>query len=87
MSDAELERLKQEAADLRVLARELSARLAEAVAALPLDAALALSRGGASGDAAAFRLENWRETIEMTPADVRAEMDLLWKRLPARESP
>ncbi len=87
MSDGESERLAREAAELRALVRELSARLADAVAALPLDAALALSRGGASGEAAAFRLENWHETIEMTPADVRTEMDLLWKRLPPRESP
>ncbi len=88
MSDsAELESLRKEAAELRALARELSARLAGAVAALPLDAALALARGTGAGADAPFRLESWRETIEVTPADVRAEMDLLWKRLPPRESP
>lgn len=84
---AEIERLRREAAELRALARELSARLSSAVAALPLDAALALARGGEAAGTDAFHLENWNETIEITPADVRAELELLWKRLPPRESP
>ncbi|MGZ5429684.1 MAG: hypothetical protein ACXWFS_11805 [Thermoanaerobaculia bacterium] len=82
---AELERLRKEAAELRALVRDLSARQAAAVSALPLEAALALARGGEAGAGPAFRLENWNETIEMTRADVLSEMALLWKRLPTRE--
>ena len=33
-----------------------------------------------------FRLTEWHETIEVTRADIAAEMDLLWKRVPPRES-
>lgn len=87
MSDAgELERLRKEAAELRALVRDLSARQAAAVSALPLEAALALARGGDASLEPPFRLEHWRETIEMTRADVASEMALLWKRLPPRES-
>ncbi len=87
MSDAdELERLMKEAAELRALVRELSARQAAAVSALPLEAALALAKGGEAGLEPPFALENWNETIEMTPADVASEMALLWKRLPPREN-
>lgn len=86
MSDAdELERLRKEAAELRALVRELSARQAAAVATLPLSSALALARGGDAGADAPFTLELWNETIEMTRADVAPEMALLWRRLPARE--
>jgi hypothetical protein len=87
VSDAdERERLRREAADLRALVRALSARLAAAVADLPLDAALALAKGGDAGPEAPFRLEHWHETIAMTRAEVAPEMALLWKRLPPRES-
>lgn len=88
MSDAgEMERLRREAAELRALVRELSARQAAAVSALPLEVALALAKGGEAGLEPPFRLEHWNETIEMTRADVASEMALLWKRLPPRESP
>jgi hypothetical protein len=87
VSDAEeLERLRKEAAALRDLVRELSAALARTVTALPPHAALALAKGGDAGLEPPFRLEHWNETIEMTRADVAPEMELLWKRLPPRES-
>ena len=87
MSDAgEADRLRNEAAELRALVRELSARLAAAVAALPLEAALALAEGGDAVPEPPFRLEHWDETIAMTRAEVAPEMALLWKRLPPRES-
>ena len=87
MSDAgEMERLRREAAELRALVRELSARQAAAVSALPLEVALALAKGGEAGLEPPFRLEHWNETIEMTRADVASEMALLWRRLPPRES-
>jgi len=82
--DGELERLRREAAELRALVRELSARQAAAVSALPLEAALALAKGGEAGLDPPFRLEHWNETIEMTRADVASEMALLWRRLPPR---
>ena len=83
--EGELERLRKEAAELRALVRELSARQAAAVATLPLAAALALAKGGDAGADAPFPLEPWNETIEMTRADVAPEMALLWRRLPPRE--
>lgn len=87
MSDAEeLDRLREEAAALRALVRELSALQTAAVAALPLETALALAKGGAAGLEPPFRLEHWDETIAMTRADVAPEMALLWKRLPPREN-
>jgi hypothetical protein len=87
VSDAgEMERLRREAAELRALVRELSARQAAAVSALPLEVALALAKGGEAGLEPPFRLEHWNETIEMTRADVASEMALLWRRLPPRES-
>jgi anti-sigma factor ChrR (cupin superfamily) len=87
VSDAgELERLRKEAAELRALVRELSARQAAAVSALPLDAALALAKGGEAGLEPPFRLEHGNETIEMSRADVASEMALLWRRLPPRET-
>jgi hypothetical protein len=82
----ELERLRREAAELRALARELSATLAQAVAALPLDAALALARGEGAGSEPPLGLEHWTESIEVTRADVAPEMNLLWKRLSPRET-
>ena len=86
VSDAdELERLRKEAAELRALVREMSARQAAAVSMLPLSAALALAKGGDAGADAPYPLEPWNETIEMTRADVAPEMALLWRRLPARE--
>jgi hypothetical protein len=84
--DGELERLRKEAAELRALVRELSARQAAAVSTLPLEAALALARGGDAAAEPPFRLENWNETIEMTRADVLSEMALVWRRIPPRES-
>ncbi len=88
MSDeAELERLRKEAVELRDLVRALSAALARAAAALPPEAALALARGGDAGAEPPFRLEHWDETTEMARADVAPELALLWKRLPPRESP
>lgn len=85
MTESDVERLRHEAAELRALVRDLSARLTAAVGALPLDAALSLARGGEPGAEPPFRLEGWNETIDMTPADVAPEMELLWKRLPPRE--
>jgi hypothetical protein len=81
----ELERLRKEAADLRALVRELSARQAAAVAALPLEAALALAKGGDAGADAPYPLGHWNETIEMTRANVAPDLALLWRRLPPRE--
>jgi hypothetical protein len=78
--------LRRETEELRALVRELSAKLAALMAVLPLDAALALARGEETGADGPFRLTDWRETIELTRADVAAEMELLWKRLPPRES-
>lgn len=87
MSDAaEIERLRREAAELRDLVRELSAALARAAAVLPPDIALALAEGREAGLDPPLGLEGWRETIETTRADVAAEMELLWRRLPPRES-
>ena len=83
--EGELERLRKEAAELRALVREMSARQAAAVSMLPLSAALALAKGGDAGADAPYPLEPWNETIEMTRADVAPEMALLWRRLPARE--
>lgn len=83
--ETELERLRKEAADLRALVRQLSARQVAAVSTLPLAEALALAKGEDAGAAPAFALESWNETIEMTPADVASEMALLWRRLPPRE--
>jgi hypothetical protein len=81
----ELERLRLEAAELRSLVRELSARQAAAVSTLPLDVALAFARGGDAGAGPPLALEPWTETIEMTRVDVAPELELLWKRLPPRE--
>ena len=81
--------LEREVLELRALVRALSERLAAAVDVLPRDAALALARGeNAEGGAGGppFRLTEWHETIEVTRADIAAEMDLLWKRMPPRES-
>jgi hypothetical protein len=88
-ADGSLAPLEREVLELRALVRALSVRLAAAVAVLPRDAALALARGGnAEGGAGGppFRLTEWHETIEVTRADIGAEMDLLWKRMPPRES-
>jgi hypothetical protein len=87
VSGDELERLRREAAELRELVRALSARMEQVVAALPLDAALALARGDAADADPPLSLGPWRESIEMTRADVFTELDLLWKRVPPRESP
>jgi hypothetical protein len=81
----ELERLRKEAAELRALVRELSARQAAAVSTLPLAAALALAKGGDASADPPLALEPWTETIEMMRADVAPEMALLWRRLPPRE--
>ena len=83
--EGEMERLRKEAAELRALVREMSARQAAAVSTLPLSSALALAKGGDAGAEAPYPLEPWSETIEMTRADVAPEMALLWRRLPARE--
>jgi hypothetical protein len=88
-ADGGLAPLEREVLELRALVRALSERLAAAVAALPRDEAIALARGesveaGAGGPP--FRLTEWHETIEVTRADIAAEMDLLWKRMPPRES-
>jgi len=83
--EGEMERLRKEAAELRALVREMSARQAAAVSMLPLSAALALAKGGDAGADAPYPLEPWNETIEMTRADVAPEMTLLWRRLPPRE--
>ncbi|MCM3875257.1 MAG: hypothetical protein NEA02_02445 [Thermoanaerobaculia bacterium] len=87
--DGGLTPLEREVLELRALVRTLSERLTDAVAALPRDEALALARGenaesGAGGPP--FRLTEWHESIEVTRADIAAEMDLLWKRMPPRES-
>jgi anti-sigma factor ChrR (cupin superfamily) len=84
--DAELDRLRKEVAELRALVRALSASLARTAEALPLDAALALARGGETVVEPPLRLENWNETIEMTRADVLSDMAALWQRLPPREN-
>ncbi len=86
-ADAELERLRAEAAELRDLVRALSAALARTAAALPPEAAIALARGGDAGAEPPLRLEYWNETTEMSSADVAPELALLWRRLPPRESP
>lgn len=78
--------LEREVLELRALVRELSGRLAALVAVLPRGAALALARGESAEEGAPFRLTEWRETIDVTRADLAAEMELLWKRLPPRES-
>ena len=85
MSESEVERLRREAGALRALVRELSARLAAAVGALPLEPALSLARGDEATAEPPFRLEGWNESIDVTAADVAPEMELLWKRLPPRE--
>jgi hypothetical protein len=88
-ADGGLAPLEREVLELRALVRALSERLAAAIAVLPRDEALALARGenvdrGVGGPP--FRLTEWHETIEVTRADIGAEMDLLWKRMPPRES-
>lgn len=83
--DAEVERLRREAAELRDLVRALSSDLARAAAALPPEAALALARGGDFDDGSPLRLEGWRETTELSRADAAAEISLLWRRLARRE--
>ncbi|HEX5855918.1 MAG TPA: hypothetical protein VFZ57_09880 [Thermoanaerobaculia bacterium] len=80
------EALRREAEELRAAVRELSERLASLVAVLPLDAALALARGENAGSGEPFLLADWHETIEVTRADIASEMNLLWKRVPPRES-
>ena len=88
-ADGGLAPLEREVLELRDLVRALSERLAASVAVLPRDAALALARGeNAEGGAGGppFRLTDWHETIEVTRADIAAELDLLWKRMPPRES-
>jgi hypothetical protein len=84
--DSEAEKLRREAEELRALVRALSARLAALVAILPADVAVALARGESEETGAPFRLTEWHETIEVTRADIVPEMDLLWKRVPPRES-
>ena len=84
--DSDVEKLRRETEELRALVRELSAKLAALMSVLPLDAALALARGEDTGADGPFRLTDWRESIELTRADVAAEMQLLWKRVPPRES-
>ena len=84
--DSDVEKLRREAEELRALARALSARLAALVALLPPDAALALARGEGEGESGPFRLAEWHETIDVTRADIAPEMELLWKRVPPRES-
>jgi hypothetical protein len=84
--DPDAAKLQGELEELRALVRELSARLASLVSVLPLDAALALARGEDAAAEGPFRLADWRESIELTRADVESEMKLLWKRLPPRES-
>lgn len=88
-ADGGLTPLEWEVLELRTLVRALSERLGALVAVLPRDAALALARGeNAEGGAGGppFRLTGWHETIEVTRADIAPEMDLLWKRVPPRES-
>ncbi len=77
--------LSHEAEELRLLVRELSARLVSALALLPLEAALAVARGEDPAAKELLRLDGWRETIELTSVDVEAEMARLWKRVPRRE--
>lgn len=84
--DSEVEKLRREAGELRALVRALSARLAALVATLPPDTAVALARGESEEGSGPFRLAEWHETIEVTRADIAHEMDLLWKRVPPRES-
>jgi hypothetical protein len=84
--DSDVEKLRREAEELRALVRALSARLAALVASLPRDMAVALARGESEGTSGPFRLTEWHETIEVTRADIAPEMDLLWKRVPPRES-
>jgi hypothetical protein len=84
--DSDVEKLRREAEELRALMRALSARLAVLVASLPRDMAVALARGESEGTGGPFRLTEWHETIEVTRADIAPEMDLLWKRVPPRES-
>jgi hypothetical protein len=84
--DSDVEKLRREAEELRALVRRLSGRLAAAMAVLPLDVALALARGEDTGADGPFRLTDWHETIEVMRADIAPEMDLLWKRVPPRES-
>ncbi|MEO8054188.1 MAG: hypothetical protein ABI768_03485 [Acidobacteriota bacterium] len=81
---SELERLRLEASRLRDLVRKLSAQQAALLASLPADIALAHAKGVDASAEPAFRLENWDETIELTPSDVLSEMALLWQRLPPR---
>ena len=83
---SEVEKLRREAEELRALVRALSARLAALVAVLPVEAAVALARGESEEAGGPFRLTEWRETIEVTRADIAPEMELLWKRAPPRES-
>ncbi|HMA29310.1 MAG TPA: hypothetical protein VKS23_05555 [Thermoanaerobaculia bacterium] len=84
--DSDAEKLRREAEELRALVRALSARLAALVAILPAGAAVGLAHGEREEAGAPFRLTEWRETIEVTRADIASEMDLLWKRVPPRES-
>ena len=84
--DSDVEKLRREAEELRALVRALSARLAALVAVLPPDVAVALARGENEGAGGPFRLTEWHETIDVTHADIAPEMDLLWKRVPPRES-
>jgi hypothetical protein len=84
--DSDVEKLRREAEELRALVRVLSARLVALVASLPPDAAVALARGESEEGKEPFPLTEWHETIEVTRADIAPEMDLLWKRLPPRES-
>jgi hypothetical protein len=84
--DSDVEKLRRETEELRALVRELSAKLAALMSVLPLDATLALARDEDTGADGPFRLTDWRESIELTRADVKAEMELLWKRVPPRES-
>ena len=84
-SDGGLTPLEREVLGLRLLARELSGRLAALVAVVPRDLAVALARGESEGEGGPFRLTEWHETIEVTRADIDAEMDMLWKRVPPPE--
>jgi hypothetical protein len=84
--DSEVEKLRREAEELRSLVRSLSARLTALVAVLPPELARALACGESEAEGEPLRLTEWRETIEVTRADIAPEMDLLWKRVPPRES-
>lgn len=87
VTDAEeLERLRAEAAALRALVRELSAKCAAAIATLPIDAAFAVAHGSEPGAAAPFRLDHWHESTDLARTDVHSELALLWRRLPSREN-